>query len=295
MPCSRYARATGAVPSGRSVCDRPPASSKVYISFWTMSVDSPTPRANSSVASNVGRLDAPVAGGLEDALGDGLDAPARGPVLGQHVGRAARRLDPLAHCASSARKGFDAFSRPRRGGAHVAGQDERVVGVALEQRGDRVQERLVVAVGAVGPPDRVLEQHVARGDDALVGERVGHVALGVAGRATTSISQARRARAARRPRRSRRRRSPRTARCPSIGTWPMMSAAARPRASGSRPARPSPSRAARRRRRGRRRVWVMQDRLDRGAELLDRLEQLLGLVARVDDERAAPSRPARST
>ena len=54
MPCSRYARTTGAVPSGRSVCDRPPASSKVYISFWTMSVDSPTPRANSSVASKVG-------------------------------------------------------------------------------------------------------------------------------------------------------------------------------------------------------------------------------------------------
>ena len=39
MPCSRYARQTGAVPSGRSVSERPPASSKVYISFWTMSVD----------------------------------------------------------------------------------------------------------------------------------------------------------------------------------------------------------------------------------------------------------------
>ena len=44
----------GAVPSGRSVSDRPPPSSNVYISFCTMSVRSPTPRAKSSVASNVG-------------------------------------------------------------------------------------------------------------------------------------------------------------------------------------------------------------------------------------------------
>ena len=34
--------------------ERPPASSKVNISFWTMSVASPTPRANSSVSSNAG-------------------------------------------------------------------------------------------------------------------------------------------------------------------------------------------------------------------------------------------------
>ena len=54
MPCSTNARHTGAVPSGRSVSERPPASSKVNISLRTMSVDSPTPRANSSVASNTG-------------------------------------------------------------------------------------------------------------------------------------------------------------------------------------------------------------------------------------------------
>jgi hypothetical protein len=36
------------------VSERPPPSSKEYISFWTMSVDSPTPRANSSVGSNTG-------------------------------------------------------------------------------------------------------------------------------------------------------------------------------------------------------------------------------------------------
>src|SRR5947199_10872103 len=49
-----YARHTGAVPSGRRVSERPAPSSNEYISFWTMSVASPTPRANNSVASNVG-------------------------------------------------------------------------------------------------------------------------------------------------------------------------------------------------------------------------------------------------
>ena len=53
MPCSMYARQTGAVPSGRSVMLES-SSANVYISFCTTSVDSPTPRANSSVASNVG-------------------------------------------------------------------------------------------------------------------------------------------------------------------------------------------------------------------------------------------------
>ena len=48
------ARMTPAVPSGRSVTDRPPRSAKVYISLHTTSVDSPTPRANSPVSSKTG-------------------------------------------------------------------------------------------------------------------------------------------------------------------------------------------------------------------------------------------------
>ena len=48
-------RTTEAVPSGRSVIERPPLSSKVYISFWTMSVVSPTPRRKSSVCSKAGK------------------------------------------------------------------------------------------------------------------------------------------------------------------------------------------------------------------------------------------------
>ncbi len=48
------ARATPAVPSGRSVSERPLRSAKVYISLPTMSVPSPTPRTKSSVGSITG-------------------------------------------------------------------------------------------------------------------------------------------------------------------------------------------------------------------------------------------------
>ncbi len=50
------ARITGAVPSGLRVMDLPPLSSKVYISFWTMSVSFPTLLSNNSVASKMGVL-----------------------------------------------------------------------------------------------------------------------------------------------------------------------------------------------------------------------------------------------
>ena len=48
------ARTMPAVASGRSVSDEPSRSSKVYISFVTMSVSSPMPRAKSSVSSKTG-------------------------------------------------------------------------------------------------------------------------------------------------------------------------------------------------------------------------------------------------
>ncbi len=50
-----YARKREAVASGRSVTASPARSRKVYISFWTMSVTSPMPRAKSSVRSKTGR------------------------------------------------------------------------------------------------------------------------------------------------------------------------------------------------------------------------------------------------
>ena len=60
------------------------------------------------------RLDAAVAGAAEDPLGDLLQRGARVGVGRQHVVRAARDLQSLAHLksASCVRKGFDARSRP---------------------------------------------------------------------------------------------------------------------------------------------------------------------------------------
>ena len=52
--CSITARTIPAVASGRSVKDPPSRSSKVYISFETMSVSCPMLRANSSVGSKIG-------------------------------------------------------------------------------------------------------------------------------------------------------------------------------------------------------------------------------------------------
>ena len=54
MWLSMNARTAPAVPSGFSVMERLPLSSKVYISFCTTSVVSPTPRWNSSVCSKMG-------------------------------------------------------------------------------------------------------------------------------------------------------------------------------------------------------------------------------------------------
>ena len=54
-PFSTAALTMLAVPSGRRVRLLPPRSVKVYISFSTISVVSPTPRAKSSVCSKRGR------------------------------------------------------------------------------------------------------------------------------------------------------------------------------------------------------------------------------------------------
>ena len=53
-PCSTNMRTVPAVPSGFSVMLRPPLSLKVYISFCTTSVVSPTERRKSSVCSMTG-------------------------------------------------------------------------------------------------------------------------------------------------------------------------------------------------------------------------------------------------
>ena len=52
--CSITARTTPAVASGRRVSEPPSRSANVYISFATMSVSAPMPRAKSSVSSKIG-------------------------------------------------------------------------------------------------------------------------------------------------------------------------------------------------------------------------------------------------
>src|SRR3954468_2825129 len=54
MPCSTYARAIGAVPSGRSVSERSLRSANVYISLVTTSEASPAVRAKRAVSSKPG-------------------------------------------------------------------------------------------------------------------------------------------------------------------------------------------------------------------------------------------------
>ena len=54
IPCCRYARTIGAVPSGRRVSRRPARSSNVYISFCTTSEPAPAVRLKSSVSSKPG-------------------------------------------------------------------------------------------------------------------------------------------------------------------------------------------------------------------------------------------------
>src|SRR5947199_4251645 len=162
MPCSRYARQTGAVPSGRNVSERPPLSSKVYISFWTMSVASPTPRANSSVASNVGvsirRY--PAAPRIFSACASTTFRRAADSGRMSNVPRGAciTERSPLGELAQERVRRALA---PKRGEAHVARIDRRLVRVRAEQALDRGQQRRPVAAREVDPPDRSLEEHVA--------------------------------------------------------------------------------------------------------------------------------------
>ena len=175
-----YARQTGAVPSGRRVSERPPPSSNVYISFCTISVASPTPRENSSVDSNVGRLDAAVAGGAEDPLAHAPRAPRgaqRLPGARRYVPRGAwiTVLPRTLSVASSRRNGFVALLAPSVVSARGRGRPSLVRAELVDQRLDRAQQRRPVAAGKVHAPDRALEQDVAGEQRVLAADRVGDV------------------------------------------------------------------------------------------------------------------------
>ncbi len=86
-----------AVPSGRSVMERPPLSSNVYISFCTTSVVSPTPRTKSSVCSNVGKRISRKCKRRGDAAERFLKIVPFVRFRRQHVVRTLRRFDDFCH------------------------------------------------------------------------------------------------------------------------------------------------------------------------------------------------------
>src|SRR5215212_440553 len=169
MPCSMYARQTGAVPSGRRVIERPPLSSKVYISFCTTSVDSPTPRANSSVASNVGvsMRRYPAAPRMRRAASSTASRRVASSGSTSYVPRGAWTFALMAARRLSRERLQEGVGRAlgaERREAHVTRVDDGLVRVGAEQLGDRLQQARVVAAGQVGAADRPLEEDVA-GED----------------------------------------------------------------------------------------------------------------------------------
>ena len=128
------------------------------------------------------------------------DHPPPERLLGREdVVRAARRLELRVTARSSARNGLRASSAPSVVGGPWPGVDDRLGRVALDERADRLEQRVPVAAREVGAADRAGEEHVA-GEEAAVG-----VEGDVAGRVARDGDDLERD--ARRPRSSRRRRA----------------------------------------------------------------------------------------
>ena len=109
--------------------------------------------------------------------------------------------------------------------AHVARVDGRLRRAA-RRPASRIESSSVrpVAAGQVGPPDRALEQHVAREERLLVGDREGHVAGAVAGREEHVDLESRQLQLLAARRACARRRSSRRARSPATARSALMSA-----------------------------------------------------------------------
>src|SRR3954447_11121910 len=154
-----YARATGAVPSGRSVSERPPWSSKANISFWTLSVVSPTPRANSSAASKAGVSTYPYPA-RANRSSQVCSRARRGPASSGRTSNVPRgAVIFAATCLAPAQLGEERIGRALRAEgrqAHVAGQDPGLLRQRLHQRADRLEQRRPVAARQVRSPDRAL-------------------------------------------------------------------------------------------------------------------------------------------
>ncbi len=221
----------------------------------------------------------------EQLLRAALQLQAAAGVRGLDVERAPGGLELCAHRASSARNGLLARSAPRLVRPMWPGYTAVSAGSPSTRPADRLEQRVPVAARQVGAAHRALEQHVAGEDRRLGRDRERHVARAVAGREQDVDLEA--------------------------GQLELL--AARERVLGvvglERPeARPGherhdvgehplldlghPHLRAGGLRHGRHGAHVVevrvgeQDPVERHAEGIDRAEQLVGLVARVDDQRA---------
>ena len=152
MPCSIYARQTGAVPSGRSVSERPRAVLE-RVHLLADDVGRLADRAHEQLrVLEDGRLDLAEAG----ALGQGArlldDPPAERRLLGQQVVGPARNLKARSHRLTVLRRRPSGTSGGELGkkrvraalgtearDAHVPGIDGRVLRKRLDQRPDRAR------------------------------------------------------------------------------------------------------------------------------------------------------------
>ncbi len=147
---------------------------KLYISFCTTSEPWPEVRAKSAVSSKTGRQHLAVAVERAEPLDLARDALPERHLGRDDVVRPARTLDLAAHCCARARAELDEkrvlgeLGCERRLAA-VAGMDDRVRRVRVEERGDRRLQHVPVAAGEIGAADRAGEEHVAR-EEVAVGE-----------------------------------------------------------------------------------------------------------------------------
>ena len=295
MPCSRYARATGAVPSGPQRL-RPPAGVLEGVHLLLDDVGRLADAAGEQLGRLEGRrLDAAVAGGLEDALGDGLDARRAGQSSGStsDVPRGAW----IRSLTARARPGRGSSPSPGRGWWCPCGPGR--TSVSSGQRSSSVAiESSSVWWSPLGRSVRPTEFWNSTSPEAMTpssGNDVRHVALGVARRRHDLDPQARELQRL-------------AALDGLVGLVALVRADALDRdvphdvgEAVDLELRAVHGRARRlRERRDRADVVDVrvgdEDRLDGRAELLDRVEQLLAVVAGVDHDRAvgAVARAARS-
>src|SRR5262245_64751299 len=175
MPCSMYARTIPAVASGRSVSERPPRSSNVYISFWTTSEPAPDVRANTSVSSKTGvsmRL-----------YPYSLQTSSAVSSTRRHAGCSDGRMSCVPRGASNTaaqlREEWIACELVAEGRRRtVTREDDRLRGKALNEGLDRLEQRVPVALRQVSTAHGAGEEDVAREERAVrvVGEMARRVA-----------------------------------------------------------------------------------------------------------------------